>query len=103
MNSKEIYFENLQKLKIKSIGVFGSRREVLETLLAFSAISRTILDTLKSDDDNEYLLPGIHAILPVDLQQDGYRWNEIIYLFYWPMTVSFDMKRIKAVKYMRKV
>ena len=103
MNSKEIHFEKLQKLKIKRVGVFGSRQEVLDTLFGFSAISTAIVDALKSDDEDDYLLPGIHAILPVNLHQDGYRWDEVIYIFYWPMDSSFDMEQMKAVKYMRKV
>ena len=103
MNSKEIHFEKLKKLKIKSIGVFGSRREVIGTLFLLSAISGAMYDALKSDDDNRYILPGIHAILPVNLHQDGYRWDEVIYIFYWPMASSFDMEQMKAVKYMRKV
>lgn len=105
INSNYIDFEKLRNLKIKSIGIFGSREEVLDILLGFSAISTAMVNTLKSDgDDNSWLSCGIHTILPMNLQQCGHRWDEVAYVFYWPMTTSFDTKRtMKAVKYMRKV
>merc|ERR1712130_714873 len=76
---------------------------VLDILQSFSAISRSMYDALKYNQDQEPLIDaGIHAILPVKLHREGYKWNCVIYLFYWPMENSFDMERMKAVKYMRK-
>ena len=105
MISDTIYFEKLKDLKVKSIGVFGTREEVLDTLYALSGISKSIFNALKSDDSNNgWLKPGIHAVLPANLQQPGIDWDGMIFVLYWPMTASFDKKRtMKATKYMRKV
>ena len=105
MKSNEMYFEKLKDLKIKSIGVLGTREEVVDTLHGFGAISKSIFNALKSDDSNSgSLSPGIHAILPVNLQQPGFNWDGVLFVFYWPMTTSFDRKRtMKATKYMKKV
>ena len=105
MNSNETYFEKLKDLKIKSIGVLGTREEVVDTLHGFAAISKSIFNALKSDDSNSGpLSPGIHAILPSKLQQPGFDWDGVIFVFYWPMTTSFDTKRtMKATRYMKKV
>lgn len=44
--------------------MFGSRQEVLDTLIGFSAISEAMSEALLSEDnENLSLLPGIHAIL----------------------------------------
>ena len=105
MISDEIYFEKLKDLNIKSIGVFGTRAEVLDTLCALSGISKSMFNALKSDDSNNgWIRPGIHAVLPINLQQPSFDWDGMIFVFYWPMTASFDKKRtMKATKYMRKV
>ena len=103
VNSKEIYFEKLKDLKIKSIGFFGTREEIVDMLRQIAGCSETILQSLKLDDHHQQSIePGIHAILPVNLQHS--QWDGVIFVFYWPMTASFDAKRtMKATKSMRKV
>ena len=105
MNSKEIYFEKLSAMNVRVIGLFGSRQEILNMLTNFRAISPAICNLLRSDVRNMYIDPGIHVILPVDLQKSGNfsKWDGTLYLFYWPMVNSFNMEKMKAVKYMRKV
>ncbi len=78
---KEIYFDKLKKLDVQSIGLFGSRREVLTMLLKYNAISQPLYDVLKNDIEHRYLQPGIHAILPCRLQKGSNfnKWDGIIY------------------------
>ena len=103
VNSKHIEFEKLKRLKIESIGVFGSREEVLDILIGFDAISKPMSDALREDESHYILQPGLHCILPVNLQQPEYEWNGVMYLFYWPLAPCFDMNMMKTVKYMRRV
>ncbi len=50
---KEIYFEKLKKLNIFSIGLYGTRQEILHLLLhKFKAISARLYDVLVNDDEN---------------------------------------------------
>ena len=100
---KDIYFEKLKALNIASIGLFGSRQEVLTMLKNFNSISDALYNCL-IDKENEDLLPGIHAILPIGLQnmERKTKWDGTVYLFYWSLPNSFDMEQMKAAKYMRK-
>ena len=100
---RDIYFDKLKSLKVASIGLFGSRLEVLAMLKHFNSISDALYDKL-TDKECEDLSPGIHAILPVNLQKEDNikSWDGIIYLFYWSLLNSFDMKKMKSVKRMRK-
>ena len=44
------------------------------------------------------------VVVPVDLQEFGkiHEWKEVLFLFYWPMTSSFDMDRMMGPDLMRK-
>ena len=100
---KNIYFEKLKSLKVASIGLFGSREEVLNMLTNFDAISVTLCNKL-IDKECKDISAGIHAILPTKLQKEDNikSWDGTIYLFYWSLLNSFNMNKMKAVKYMRK-
>ena len=100
---KDVYFEKLKSLNIASIGLFGSRQEVLNMLDKFNSISKLLHEKLM-DKECDDLSAGIHAILPVKLQKNDNikKWDGTIYLFYWSLPMSFDMKRMRSVKYMRK-
>ena len=103
--SKSINFTKLEELGVQPIGLFGSRQEVLDMLLKFGAISNAMAVALGKDVDHELLQPGIHAVLPINLHKPSAarEWDHVVYLFYWSMPNSFDMEKMKAVKYMRKV
>ena len=100
---KDIYFEKLKLLNVAPIGLFGSREEVLTMLTNFNSISNTLYNKL-IDKECQDISAGIHAILPVNLQKgDNIKsWDGTIYLFYWSLLNSFNMNKMKAVKYMRK-
>ena len=75
-------------MSIRSIGLFGSRDEVLTMLENFHSISKQLLNKLM-DADNECLTPGIHAILPINLKRkSGAAWDTTIYLFYWHVAAA---------------
>eukprot|EP01083_Nonionella_stella_P119978 359054_1 len=101
---REIYFEKLIPLKVSAIGLFGSRKEVLCMLMKYKSISKALYDKLIDDETNAVLSPGIHGIVPVNLQQDTHMddWDRVIYLFYWSLPSSFDMVKMKGVKNMRR-
>ena len=84
MKHKEIYFDKLKSLKLSSIGLFGSRQEVLSMLKKYDSISTSLYNKLIRDEENITLAPGIHAILPIDIHKNNKnkKWNKIIYLFY---------------------
>eukprot|EP01083_Nonionella_stella_P225644 801987_1 len=100
----EIYFEKLTPLKVSAIGLFGSREEILCMLMKYKSISKALYDKLIDDETNAVLSPGIHGIVPVNLQQDTHMddWDRVIYLFYWSLPSSFDMVKMKGVKNMRR-
>ena len=79
---KDIYFEKLQSLNVASIGLFGSRKEVLSMLKSFNSISNVLYDRL-IDPECQDISPGIHAILPVNLQKADnkklQKWDGVIY------------------------
>eukprot|EP01084_Bolivina_argentea_P136696 240736_1 len=102
---KDIYFDKLEPLEVSSIGLFGSREEVLNMLIKYNTISKTLYDTLIKDETNEYIQSGIHALLPINLQENKQnikKWDHVIYFFYWSLPNSFDMNKMKAVRKMRK-
>ena len=100
---KDIYFDKLKILNISSIGLFGSREEVLTMLKNFNSISDALYNQL-IDPECFDISPGIHSILPIGIQKDDNirKWDGTIYLFYWSLLDSFDMNKMRSAKYMRK-
>jgi len=62
----DIYFDKLKRLKVRTIGVFGSRQEVLDTLTEFAAISEAMYGALQSEhEETVSLQPGIHGSVAI--------------------------------------
>ena len=92
---------NRQKFSAPMIPYVHRNDHLLQRWVFQESFKRVRGEQLKGFDKNEYVQPGIHAILPIHSQQPHYEWNNIIYIFYWSLLRSFDMNKMKEVKNMR--
>eukprot|EP01084_Bolivina_argentea_P312020 540159_1 len=79
-------------------------------LLKYESISKTLYNVLIDDHEHKYISSGVHAILDVNYQKtsnklDKSNVNKIIYLFYWPLPSSFQLKDndIEVAKQLKKM